>query len=387
MAVASQHGETLWHLHLAADSPLQFQAILYCPATNFELLGFGRMEHGLHLCAKRILVQSDNQDLLPEYLHFIYGLVDSADLPLNVSRETLQDHQVIPKLKRVLTKKVLDHLASLAEEKPEEYRKFYDQFGPILRTGVASDFENREKVASLLRFHSTHGDDREAVTSLDDYLKRAAEGQEQIYYLTGINQLTVANHPRLSPFQQRNLEVLLLVDPVDEFALVQLGRYKDKQLISIDSGDVKFPESTNPAATETQAAPKGFPRVLELFRGALGEDVQDVKESSRLGDAPCLVVNAQGGYSRLLQQVLRQQSQDFSLAKPVLEVNPHAGLISRLCELTNNSEHDEFIRDCGRQLFAGAQLIDGLNPDPQATTARMLKFMEDLARTKSSIIV
>jgi molecular chaperone HtpG len=294
---------------------------------------------------------------------------------------------VIPKLKRVLTKKILDHLTSLAEEKPEEYRKFYDQFGGILRTGVASDYENREKVASLLRFHSTQGEDREAVTSLDDYLKRAAEGQEQIYYLTGLNQLTVTNHPRLSPFQQRNLEVLLLVDPVDEFALVQLGRYKDKQLISIDSADVKFPESTNPPASETQSAPKGFPRVLELFRGALGDDVQDVKESSRLGDAPCLVVNAQGGYSRLLQQVLRQQTKEVDLPKPVLEVNPHAALISRLCDLTNNSENDDFLRECGQQLFANAQLLDGLNPDPQATTARMLKFMEDLARTKSSIIV
>lgn len=377
----------LWHLHLAADSPLQFQAILYCPATNFELLGFGRMEHGLHLCAKRILVQSDNQDLLPEYLHFLYGLVDSADLPLNVSRETLQDHQVVPKLKRVLTKKVLDHLAGFAEDTPEDYRKFYEQFGPILRTGVASDFDNREKVASLLRFHSTYGDDRDALVSLDDYLKRAAQGQEQIYYLTGLNRNTLTNHPRLSPFRQRNLEVLLLVDPVDEFALVQLGRYKDKQLISIDSADVKFPESTNPSATETKTAPKGFPRVLELFRGALGDDVQDVWESSQLGDVPCLLVNAQGGYSRLLQQVLRQQSNAYDVAKPVLEVNPHAALVSRLCELTSNSEHDEFIRDCGRQLFANAQLIDGLNSDPQAVAARMLHFMEDLARTKSSIIV
>src|SRR5262249_32276785 len=155
--------------------------------------------------------------------------------PLNVSRETLQDHQVIPKLRKVLTKKVLDHLATLAEEQPDDYRKFYDEFGTILRTGVASDFENREKVASLLRFHSTYGDDRDAVVSLDDYLKRAAEGQTQIYYLTGLNRETLANHPRLAPFRQRNLEVFLLVDPVDEFALAQLRRYKEQDLISIDS--------------------------------------------------------------------------------------------------------------------------------------------------------
>ncbi len=377
----------LWHLHFGADSPLQFQAILYCPATNFELLGFGRMEHGLHLCAKRILVQSDNQDLLPEYLHFLYGLVDSADLPLNVSRETLQDHQVVPRLKKALTRKVLDHLAGFAEEQPAEYRKFYDEFGNILRTGVASDFENREKVASLLRFHSTQGEDRTAVVSLDDYLKRAAEGQTQIYYLTGLNQATLAAHPRLSPFHRRSLEVLLLNDPVDEFALMQLRRYQDKDLISIDSAEVKFPESTNPVETDAPTSPKGLPRVLELFRGAVGDEIQDVRESSRLGETPCLLVNPQGGYSRMLQQVLQQQSQGYDVAKPIFEVNPGSTLIARLCELTGNSDHDDFIRDCGRQLFTNAQLLDGLNPDPQATASRMLRFMEDLARSKSSIIV
>jgi molecular chaperone HtpG len=379
--------QPLWHLHLAADSPLQFQAILYCPATNVELLGFGRMEHGLHLCAKRILVQSDCAELLPGYLHFLYGLVDSADLPLNVSRETLQDHQVIPKLRRVLTKKVLDHLSSVAEDKADDYRTFYREFGPILRTGVSADFENREKVASLLRFHSTHGDDRRAWTSLDDYLKRAAEGQSQIYYLTGLNLDALQQHPRLAVFRQRNLEVLLLVDPVDEFALHQLGRYQEKELVSIDSGDVKFPESTNPVHEETKSVPKGFPRVLELFRGALSDLVKDVRETSQLGDAACALSNPEGGYSRVLQQVIRQSMKDYRPPQPVLEVNPHAALVARLCELTNNPDHDEFVRDCGRQLFANAQLQDGLPPDPQETAARMLRFMEDLARTKTSIIV
>jgi molecular chaperone HtpG len=377
----------LWHLHLAADSPLQFQAILYCPATNVELLGFGRMDHGLHLCAKRILVQSDCEDLLPDYLHFLYGLVDSADLPLNVSRETLQDHQVIPKLRRVLTKKVLDHLASLSAEQPDVYRTFYREFGPILRTGVHADFDNREKIASLMRFHTTHGDDRQAQTSLDDYLQRAAAGQSQIYYLTGLNLDALHQHPRLAAFRQRNLEVLLLVDPVDEFALHQLGRYHEKELVSIDSGDVKFPESTAPAPEETPAAPKGFSRVLELFRGALGDRVLDVRETSQIGEAPCALSNPGGGYSRILQQVIRQSVKDYQTPQPVLEVNPRSPLISRLCELTSNSDHDDFIRECGRQLFAAALLQDGLPPDPQTTAAGMLRFMEDLARTKSAIIV
>ncbi|MBI1345980.1 molecular chaperone HtpG [bacterium] len=377
----------LWHLHLSADSPLQFQAILYCPETNFELLGFGRMEHGLHLCAKRILVQPDNQDLLPEYLHFLYGLVDSADLPLNVSRETLQDHLLIPKLRRVLTRKVLDHLSTLAEEDAGKYRRFYEEFGSILRTGVASDWDNREKIAGLMRFHSTYGDDREALCSLDDYLKRAAEGQSQIYYLTGLKRETLANHPRLAAFRQRQLEVLLLDDPVDEYALVQLGTYHEKRLVSIDSADVQFPESTNPAESETAAPPAGFERVLELFRGAVDSDVQEVRSSSTLGPAACSLINPQGGYSRVLQQVLRQNAKEVPAVKPVMEINPQAALIGRLSELTNNPDNEEFIRECGKHLLACAQLQDGLNPNPQETSAQMLKFMEELAQTKRSIIV
>jgi molecular chaperone HtpG len=308
-------------------------------------------------------------------------------LPLNVSRETLQDHMIIPKLRKVLTRKVLDHLAQLAEEKPADYRRFHEEFGTILRTGIASDFENREKIASLLRFHSTYGDDRSAVVSLDDYLQRAAEGQTQIYYLTGLNRDSLSAHPRLAPFRRRNLEVLLLVDPVDEFALAQLRQYKEKELISIDSADVKFPESTQPVETEVKTSPKNLPRVVELFRGAVGDDVHDVRESSQLGEAPCALVNPQGGYSRLLQQVLSQQTKDYRVARPILEINPHAPLIARLCELASNPDHDDFIRDCGRQLFANAQLLDGLNLDPQATAARVLRFMEELARSKSAIIV
>lgn len=377
----------LWHLHLAADSPLQFQAILYCPATNMELMGFGRTEHGLHLCAKRILVQPDNNDLLPEYLHFLFGLVDSADLPLNVSRETLQDHQIIPKLKRVLTKKVLDHLADLAEEQPEQYRTFIDQFGSILRTGVSSDWENREKITGLLRFHSTYGDDRNAVISLDDYLKRAAEGQTQIYYLTGLQRDALANHPRLAAYQKRNLEVLLLDDPIDEYALAQLGEYKEKKLVSIDSADVAFPSSTDPTDEVLTPTPKDLPRVIELFRGALGDKVTDVKETSKLTDAPCTLTNAEGGYSRLLQTVISQQMKEFPRSKPVFEINPQAALIRRLAELSVNPANDDFIRDCGQQLFAGAQLLDGLNPDPQETAARMQRFMEELAGSKTTIIL
>ena len=391
----------LWHLHLSSDSPIQFHSILYCPPSNFELMGFGQIEHGINLCAKRILVQDDCRDLLPEYLRFLYGVVDSADLPLNVSRETLQDHKLLPKLKKVLIKKVLDYLASLAEEQPETFKTFYQQFGPILRTGIGQDFENRERIAKLMRFHSTHTAteasllvggkaDKSVIpsVSLDSYLQRAVEGQTQIFYLSGPDLDALSRHPLLEAFRKRNLEVLFLDDPIDEFALTQLRRYENKDLISIDSADVVFPESTKPAETdELKLKPKNLTRILELFRGALEGKVEDVRESSRLTDSNCCLINPQGTMSNQLQKVLSHTMKEYEMPKRIFEINPHAGLITRLCDLSSNSDNDDFIRDCGRQLYANSLILDGLIPDVEETTTRSLRFMEELARSKSSIVI
>lgn len=389
----------LWHLHLSSDSPIQFHSILYCPPSNFELLGFGQIQHGVNLCAKRVLVQDDSQDLLPDYLRFLYGVVDSADLPLNVSRETLQDHKLLPKLKKVLTKKVLDYLADLSQEQPETFKTFAEQFGSILRTGIGSDYENRERIAKLMRFHSTFSASESTLladglkgktpsVSLDDYLKRAPEGQTQIYYLSGPNLEAMEKHPHLEIFRKRNLEVLFLDDAIDEYALIQLRSYEGKDVMSIDGADVKLPESTTPAdEAETRETHKNLTRVIELFRGALDDKVAEVKESSRLTDSPCCLINPRSHMSSRLQQVLGQTMREFEQTKRVMEINPHAGLITRLCELSANSDNDEFIRDCGRQLYANAQILDGLIPDVEDTTSRSLRFMEELARSKSAIVV
>jgi len=391
--------EPLWHLHLSSDSPIQFHSILYCPPTNFELMGFGEMQHGLSLCAKRVLVQDDCRELLPEYLRFLHGVVDSADLPLNVSRETLQDHRLLGKLKKVLTRKVLDHLASLATDAPEKFTKFIQQFGAILRTGMGQDFENRERIARLMRFYSTSTlgtglalttpDERAAKRScsLADYLSRAVPGQEQIYYLAGSSLDSLDHHPHLEAFRRRKLEVLFLDDPVDEFALSQLGTFEGKTLISIDSGDVKFPEASQPVDEPARRpTPARFTRVVELFRGALDTLVADVRESDRLTESACCLVNKQGTMSSQLQKVLASNMQGFEISRRVLEVNPHAPLIERLCELSANGDNDEFIRDCGRQLHADALLLDGLIPQAEESTRRSLRFMEELSRSRSAIV-
>lgn len=384
----------LWHLHLSADSPLQFHTILYCPQTNFERLGFGRIEHGVHLCAKRILVQDDCRELLPEYLRFIYGIVDSADLPLNVARESLQDNTIFRKIRRVLVKRVLDHLDKLAADDPEKYRQFYSEFSITLREGVATDFENRDRIGKLLRFNSTKTEANE-FTSLDDYLERAGDDQKQIYYLSGPDAASMRLNPNLEIFQKKDIEVLLLTDPVDEIVLSTLGKYGDKPIVSVDAADVELPEGKEDAESkegeekeEESAEPEsGFGKVLVLFKEALKDRVADVRESKRLTDSACCLVNPDGSMSTQLQQAMRMQNQEFELSKRILEINPRAPLVRRLCQLSSNADHDEFIRQCGSQLYTNAMLLEGLAVDPRDAVTRTQEFMAELAEKRSPIVV
>jgi molecular chaperone HtpG len=380
----------LWHLHQAVDSPLQFNSILYCPETNWDLMGMGRMEHGLHLCAKRILVQDDCRDLLPEYLNFLYGIVDSADLPLNVSRETLQDNTVLHKIKRILVTGVLSYLAKFAVDQPEEYKKFIEQFGMILRSGVSIDFENREKIAKLLRFPSSQIADKDVKTSLDDYLSRAPADQEQIYYLGGPSISSLSKNPNYEIFRRKKLEVLFLTDPVDEYVLSNLREYSGKKLVSIDDADVKFPEvaeeeKTDPETKEeTAAGTPAFETVLDLFRTALGEKVQMVRESKRLADSPCCLVNPTGGLSSQLEKVLSMNNKDFEMSKRILEVNPAAPLIVKLTALSAQPDQAHFIQDCAQQLYANAMLLEGFVPEAEDAVTRMQRFMTELANSKTA---
>ena len=379
----------LWHLHLSADSPFQFYSILFCPQANYEKMGFARMEHGLHLCAKRILVQNDNTDLLPEYLRFIHGLVDSSDLPLNVSREALQDNTVFRKMRKVLVKRVLDFLAKMADEESDKYSEFYERFGNILREGISVDFENRDRIARLLRFESSHSAD--GVVSLDEYIERAGDEQKQIYFLGGVDRAAIERNPNLEVFRSRKVEVLYLTDPIDEFVLNQLGKYEDHDICSIDSADAKLPdadddgESNDESKSDEQEVPSGFEHVLTLFREALGDTVSDVRKSDRLTESTCCLVNPEGAMSTQMQKVMQLNTPDYQLTKLILEINPQAPLVKRLSEISANTDNGDFIRECGRQLYSNALIVSGLAPSADEMQQRVEGFMKDLAQTRSSI--
>lgn len=383
----------LWHLHLAADSPIQFRAIVYCPPTNTELLGFGRNEHGLSLCAKRVLVQQDCRDLVPEYLRFLHGIVDSEDLPLNVSRETLQDNTVVRRIRNSLAKGVFDKLDKTAEESPKDFQTFYRQFGPILKEGIARDIPNRDRVAKLLRFTTSHAEDPEAPASLADYVKRSPEAQKAIYYLGGPDLSAVKKSPNLEIFRRKGIEVLYLTDPVDEFVLSALGTFDGRDLVSIDSADVALTDLPDaegrsadaPRPDETTSTP-GLSRVLTLFREALGDRVTDVRESKRLTDSPCCLVNADGGLSSQMQRLLKMSNKDFQAGGRIMEVNPSAPLVRRLSALGVNTSQDGFIKMCALQLWSNALLLEGTVVEPEEIVSRAQSFMEEAAEKRSPIV-
>ncbi len=385
----------LWHLHLSADSPFQFYSILYCPDQNLEKMGFGRADHGLHLCAKRILVQNDNRDLLPDYLRFLRGIVDSADLPLNVSREALQDNTVFRKMQRVITKKVLDHFDTFSQEHKDDYLKFYREFGVILREGISSDYENQGRIAKLLRFESTGSTHDSSLVSLEEYCGRAKKGQDQIYFACGTDRDAVLRDPNLEVFRSRNLEVLILSDPADEFILSHLGEFQKKQIVSVDSADLKLPpkaddpsqsdEEQTEADKAAQETSPNLETLIRLMKESLGDQVQDVRRSERLTESPCCLVNAHGSMSTTMQRVLRMNTPDFEMQKMILEINPASPLVKRLADLAPNSGNHDFIRDCSQQLHANAMIMAGLAPNGNEMAARLQKFMLELAGSKSSI--
>jgi molecular chaperone HtpG len=380
----------LWHLHLAVDSPMQFRSILYCPPTNLESMGFGKPEEGLSLLARRVLVQDHCRDLLPDFLRFIRGLVDSEDLPLNVSRETLQDNNVIRRIRGVLVKNVFDRLTKMADEAPDDYLAFYKQFGTILREGVR-DFEHRDRVGKLLRYRSSHTIEAgpDALTSLDAYIGRMPEGQSHIYYLSAPDLASLRKSPNLEIFRKRGVEVLYLIDPVDEFVLASLGAYAGKTLTPTDAAVLDLPgeDATKPENEPKPEDSAGLARVLTLFREALGDRVQDVRESKRLTDSPCCLVNADGAMSTQMQRILKMNDSTFQAGGRILEINPGAPLVRRLAMLGSSHTHDAFIKQCGLQLWSNALLLEGVVTEPEDTVARMQSMLEQAADARSPLIL
>ncbi len=381
--IARAGTEFFTHLHLKFDTPLQFSSILFIPKENMEKLGFMKYEQGLHLYCKRVLIQIDNKDLLPPYLRFIYGVVDSEDLNLNVSREMIQNDPIYQKIKSNLTKKALDQLAEIAKTDAVKYAEFFDSFGRFLKEGLHLDFSHREKLVELLRFHSSKGEQLESWVSLEDYLQRMDSDQKEIYYLTGSDLKSITRSPYLEMFKKANIEVLFLDDPLDEFVLDMLMNYKEKKFKSVEQADLDFLKETakrehNEENELTDEEKKEVDNLLNFIKLTLKDDVVDVVDSIRLVGSPACLVNADQSHSSHVQKLLKMMNPETAQSKKILEVNRQSPIMLNLARLYAKDPALPLLKELVFQIYQNAQIsADGIVEQPDNLIKRMERIMRE----------
>ncbi|NNG02647.1 MAG: molecular chaperone HtpG [Inquilinus sp.] len=375
--VAHAFDEPWMTLHYRAEGKIEYTALLFVPtAAPFDLFHPDR-QHRVKLYVRRVFVSDHAEGLLPPYLRFLRGIVDSEDLPLNVSREMLQNIPLVAKIRHGLTRRVLGELAKKAESDAEGYAAFWGAFGPLLKEGAYEDFENREALLGLLRFRSTAV---EGWTSLADYLGRMKEGQAAIYTIVGDDLETLKKSPQLEGFRARGVEVLLLTDPVDEFWIPAVAQYQDKLFKSVTRGGADLDTIAKPEAeggTDADQPKADTAALIAAFKAALGDQVKDIRASNRLTDSPVCLVADEGDMDMHLERLLKQHKQLDTAAARILEINPGHRLIARLADEAQADGGAERLADMAFLLLDQARIVEGETlPDPAAFARRMAEALE-----------
>jgi molecular chaperone HtpG len=365
-------------LHVRAEGVVSYQALLFVPSTPpFDLFDPQR-RHGVKLYVRRVFITGDLEGLMPRYLRFIRGVVDSEDLQLNVSRETLQHSPVLAKIRRDLVKRVLDELDRRAKADEADYEKFWQSFGAVLKEGMYEDHEQRERLLELARFHSTASEGR---VSLADYLGRMKPGQDAIFTISGENLEALKASPQLEACRAKGVEVLLLSDPIDEFWMPAVHAYKDKPFRSLTRGDVDLskiesPEEETGDAEEDKVADDALDRLIAVIKVRLGDKVQDVRRSARLTESAVCLVAEEHGMDLRLERFLKQHQQLDQLSKRVLEINPRHALIKEMARAAADDGQKEALGDLAELLLDQARIVEGEPvPDPGAFSRRMSAFL------------
>ncbi|EZI27907.1 molecular chaperone HtpG [Pseudomonas extremaustralis] len=363
--------------HNKVEGKLEYSSLLYVPARAPFDLYQREAPKGLKLYVQRVFVMDQAESFLPLYLRFIKGVVDSNDLSLNVSREILQKDPIIDSMKSALTKRVLDMLEKLAKNEPEKYQGFWKNFGQVMKEGPAEDFANKEKIAGLLRFASTQGDDGEQVVGLAEYLARAKEGQDKIYYLTGETYAQVKNSPHLEVFRKKGIEVLLLTDRIDEWLMSYLNEFDGKSFVDVARGDLDLgnldSEEEKKEAEEVAKAKEGL---VERIKASLGDAVSEVRVSHRLTDSPAILAIGEQDLGMQMRQILEASGQKVPDSKPIFEFNPAHPLIEKL----DSEQSEERFGDLSHILFDQAALAAGDSlKDPAAYVRRLNKLLVELS--------
>ncbi len=378
--VANAFDEPLAHLHFTADAPLAIKALLFVPQENVESMGFGRLEPGVNLYCQRVLIEQHAKTILPEWLRFVKGVIDSEDLPLNISRQALQDSALVMKINKVVTTRFLKFLDELSRSEPEQYGKFWQAFGVFLKEGAISDFGHRAEVAKLLRFESSTTEPG-AVTSLKEYVERMAVGQKEIYYINGGSREAIEAGPYVEAFKKRGIEVLYTLEAIDDFALNHVGEFDGKKLVSADRGDIDLPETAKGTEAEQEAAAalpdKEAEELVTWMQGVLGERVKEVKESKRLSGSPAMIVNPDGFLTSSMERVMRASGQNVpDFGKKVLEINTSHPLLKGLNNLRTTDEL--LAKSVVEQIFDNAMIQAGLMVEPRIMVERTYKILARL---------
>ena len=359
--------------HNKVEGKFEYTSLLYIPKKAPFDLWNREYKHGLKLYVQRVFILDDAKSLLPTYLRFVKGVVDSNDLPLNVSREVLQSSSTVDMIRSGCVKRILDLLGYLAENEPDKYQKFWDAFGAVLKEGPAEDFANKDKIAGLLRFTSTQCEDEKQTLSLDNYLERMIEGQDKIYYVTADSYQSAKNSPHLELFENKGIEVLLLSDRVDEWLVSRLSEYKDKQLVSVARGDIgdnelKLDDQEEDELKKTEA---DFEDILKRTKEVLKDRVKDVRLSKRLTSSASCIVADEDEMSVNLRRMLIESGQSVPEVKPILELNVKHDLLMRL----KTEMQDDQFANLANVLLDQAILSEGGQLD---NPAAFVKRMNDL---------
>ncbi len=381
--VAHDFEPPLAHIHARVEGRQDFTLLLYIPRRAPFDLWDREQRHGIKLYVRRVFIMEGAAELMPPYLRFVRGIIDSNDLPLNVSREILQDSRDVEAIRAAGVKRVLGLLEELAKDKPDRYADFWREFGRALKEGIGQDPGNQERIAKLLRFASTHTNRADQTVSLADYLARSKEGQERIYYVAADNFAAAQSSPHLEVFRKKGIEVLLLHDRVDEWVVTHLGSFEGKPLQSVAQGDLDLGSLDGDDGAERTATADEYKPVVERMRKALGEKAKEVRVTDRLTESPACLVTDQDGMSANLGRLLRAAGQDVPNLPLILEINPEHPIVTRL---TDESDDARFA-DWSHILFDQAMLAEGGQlDDPAGFVKRLNTLMLTLAGEPKSRI-
>lgn len=368
----------LTRAHLNTDAPVQIYALLFVPAKGERGILAARREEGLKLYSRKVLIQEYCKDLLPNHFRFVQGVVDSEDLPLNVSRETIQSNKVMERIKTALTHKLIDELKKLAVDNKDKYAEFWKEFGAYIKEGVALDHAGREKLYPLLRFRTSKTADTE-LASLNEYVGRLQPAQKNIYYVLADTVKAAAISPHLDYFRKHDLEVLYLTDPLDSFMVQGLRQYEGFDLKSVDDQSLDLPKD-EPKADEPETPAGDFENLITRFKSQLGDKVTDVKASERLVNSPARLVASDGAGGHEMDRIRRMMGKETEPAKRALEINRRHAIVRRLAEMLTVNDNDTLISACIDQLYESALLLEGLHPDPASMLPRIQQLMEEAVK-------